>query len=927
MKVGKAIVFLTFLVCLWGGGVFGELSGPIVVDDFDRPDSLYHGHKWESLNPGYWKVENKALRRRLRNRGDWVQEVEFPFRTLLEKDSTYSIRSQTLPLDYPPSLPFGMIWRRDWELGGNYVICLEAEIKALPPLPEETEKSKEYAPEYSLVGICFGGRSLLESWKGGAGSNGYAAWMALWRAGGRFGIYTHATDDPSTAQPGSEKPSVNLKVDDKISIRLAVTGDDEDKCTVTASLEAHNTSTVIRCENVDRRKFTDGYFGIVGRGLLDFAVERLTLIPFDNKPIDAPVNDLRVCYALGDTLKKAGGGWRCRFITMFHSDGQSVEIRIADSPSPKGGWDAVAAAGAAAIVTNDFRLNTASIDVTLPFDPAETTMYYTVWKDGVDVTADVRTGRPGGKDYVGRLPRLKAPYKIAGLGGHSIHGYADMPGIERFEKNWVRGQPTPDAFKYFEDYNFQICNWEDDVWYLELLLFPASVDDAYKIINITIANPTFRRLMMRHWNTINPGDHDYGMNDLRGPEQYVIRRHGDLGQDPEYMRRNYQIVRHLISGDENPSATENAKYWRRWKMPDGDFTFLILDARSWRDSTDTALWVKYGWGHNETVYDRRAPMRTLLGEEQFAWLQEIIRTDSSPLICITGINGLHTIWQGSGSYEPATGLNFNQRGRGSGDFAGWAKAGSDRVIELFGTRPGIVTIYGDVHCASIMQNLKHRFYECSFGPIARNNSRGVKKGFGPLMSDYDLRCLQVFALYHKKYASPDLKPNEGPSHWNFLEAEFDPRPDEPAFTLKIRNIIDPPAKEHRGGGFVTEKASNTGRPNTCKLPEISTIPNADVLFTTAGGTPIRGTRSDAKGRVMVAGLTEIDGQDIAAGRPVIVTAFDGKRAESQIVYTLPIEDGSLQEFRNRIRKMEIQAEEEYQGWVKEHQERMSKERK
>ncbi|MHC4360293.1 MAG: alkaline phosphatase D family protein [Planctomycetota bacterium] len=791
MKLRKTIVFLIFLVCLSSAVVFGELPGPIVVDDFNRPDSLYHGHKWETLNPGYWKVENKALRRRLRNRGDWVQQLQFPFRTLLKKDSTYSVRRETLPPAYPPSLPFGMIWRRDWDLTGNYIIRLDARIIALPPSPEQTEKSREYAPEYSLMGICFGGRSLLESWKGGAGTNGSAAWMALWRADGRFGIYTHATDAPATAQPGSEKLSVNLKPGDKISIRLAVTGDDEDKCTVIASLEAHSGSTTVKCENIDRRRFTDGYFGVVGRGLLDFAVDRLTLIPFDNKRLDAPVNDLRVCYALGDTLKKVDGRWRCKFIAMFRSDGQSAEIRIANSPLPKGGWNAATAAGAAAIVTNDFRLNTASIDVTLPFNPAETTMYYTVWKDGTDVTADARTGWLGKKDYVGRLPCLKAPYKIAGLGCHSIHGYADMPGIERFEKNWVRGQPTPDAFKYFEDYNFQICNWEDDVWYLELPIFPASIDDAYKIINITIANPTSRWLMMRHWNTINPGDHDYGMNDLRGPEQYVIRKHGDLGQDPEYMRRNYQIVQHLFSGNENPSATENAKYWRRWKMPNGDFTFLILDARSWRDSTDTALWVKYGWGHNETVYDRSAPMRTLLGEEQFAWLQQVIRTDSSPLICITGLNGLHTIWQGSGSYDPATGLNFNQRGRGSGDFAGWAKAGSDRVIELLGTRPGIVTVYGDVHCASIMKNLKHRFYECSFGAIARNGSRNVKKGFGPLMSDYDLRCLRMFALYHNKYASPELKPNKGPRHWNFLEAEFDPRLDEPAFTLKIRNIIDP----------------------------------------------------------------------------------------------------------------------------------------
>ena len=25
------------------------------VDEFKRPNSYYHGHGWETLNPGYWK--------------------------------------------------------------------------------------------------------------------------------------------------------------------------------------------------------------------------------------------------------------------------------------------------------------------------------------------------------------------------------------------------------------------------------------------------------------------------------------------------------------------------------------------------------------------------------------------------------------------------------------------------------------------------------------------------------------------------------------------------------------------------------------------------------------------------------------------------------------------------------------------------------
>jgi hypothetical protein len=53
--------------------------------------------------------------------------------------------------------------------------------------------------------------------------------------------------------------------------------------------------------------------------------------------------------------------------------------------------------------------------------------------------------------------------------------------------------------------------WEDDVWYLELAFPPPSVDDAYKVITTTLGGPTTRWQMMRHWNVLNPGDHDYGL--------------------------------------------------------------------------------------------------------------------------------------------------------------------------------------------------------------------------------------------------------------------------------------------------------------------------------------------------------------------------------------------------------------------------------
>ena len=73
--------------------------------------------------------------------------------------------------------------------------------------------------------------------------------------------------------------------------------------------------------------------------------------------------------------------------------------------------------------------------------------------------------------------------------------------------------------------------WEDDVWYMELVMYPPSTDDAYKIVALSICGPTSRWQMMRHWNVINPGDHDYGMDDVKGPEQIAIRKTDGLGKD------------------------------------------------------------------------------------------------------------------------------------------------------------------------------------------------------------------------------------------------------------------------------------------------------------------------------------------------------------------------------------------------------------
>ncbi|HDY86505.1 MAG TPA: hypothetical protein ENH82_00135, partial [bacterium] len=174
----------------------------VLVDDFNRPDELYHGDGWETLNPGYWKIEDNALRRRLKNIGDRNPHDWFPFQwesyppiPRLEswthdkwlkrvgdqdpakweefKNNPY------MPVEYDPSLPFGMIWKRDWKLKGNYIIRAEFTILALPTEPEDKSRWKQEKPGYAVMGICFGGSTLFESRNGG-GKRGDASWMALW---------------------------------------------------------------------------------------------------------------------------------------------------------------------------------------------------------------------------------------------------------------------------------------------------------------------------------------------------------------------------------------------------------------------------------------------------------------------------------------------------------------------------------------------------------------------------------------------------------------------------------------------------------------------------------------------------------------------------------------------------------------------------
>ena len=87
-------------------------TGWVTVDDFGRPDSLYHGDGWETINPGYWKIASNSLRRKPRNLDDRNPTHHFPFHW-------ESNHRQPIPVDVDPSLPLGMIWRREWKMRGE----------------------------------------------------------------------------------------------------------------------------------------------------------------------------------------------------------------------------------------------------------------------------------------------------------------------------------------------------------------------------------------------------------------------------------------------------------------------------------------------------------------------------------------------------------------------------------------------------------------------------------------------------------------------------------------------------------------------------------------------------------------------------------------------------------------------------------------
>ena len=451
---------------------------------FTGPDSLVVGKDWASLNPGYWQIKGGALRRRFGNYGERARSTGFPFHY-----ETHKRNGGVMNTDYDPSLPPGDIYRRDQKYSeGKYTIAATFTYRGAAEARRKGDSDdwKMYQPGYGLMGVAIGAKSVHESY--GKIRN---ATVIGWTDDGKFGF---VMQPKGSKNQGKKQKTVAdapaLKSGDTVWIQVDVKLVDERNAQVRASFGGPGGERAAVQRTVARR-FVDGYVGIAARGLADFELNELNVLSFQSIEDEKgfPAHDCLVCYPLGDTLKQVDGKWRVRFVGMFGSDGKTAELRVADSPNPKGGWAKVKPAGRARIVNNKWRRNTATIHVTLPANPADKELYYTVWKDGRNVTSDPRIGAkacgpgtgyvgdvPASGDYVGRLPRLKAPYKICGLSCHALTSGLQQRTKDGFKilgggDDWqFRDQPTVEAYKRLEDYGFQVMCWEDDVWDMELML-------------------------------------------------------------------------------------------------------------------------------------------------------------------------------------------------------------------------------------------------------------------------------------------------------------------------------------------------------------------------------------------------------------------------------------------------------------------------
>ena len=329
-----------------------------------------------------------------------------------------------------------------------------------------------------------------------------------------------------------------------------------------------------------------------------------------------------------------------------------------------------------------------------------------------------------------------------------------------------------------------------------------------------------------------------------------------------------------------------------WKMPDRDFTLVTVDSRLWRSTAEKRLWRDNQWADSTDVFDRHSPLRTILGEEQFAWLQQLVHTDSSQVICVSGINVLNTIYNQLLGPPPEGEEDFRVFENNCFDFAGWRSAPAKRLLELFGSREGIVALYGDLHHAGISRNVHNNVIEAHFGHTGNSGYlRAPKHDFARRMTDFNGEEVEVIANYHQYWNSLELtrRPQRADRRrdaQNFMEMAFDTRPQDPRIQMKIHHTLDAPENGPRGGGTLDVPLFETGRRPTSALPWVKTLPSADVILYSPDDSPIRGTRSRENGSLGLSGLV-----DIPPGTEITLVCRKGTAIDAQTLRTLPPDRG------------------------------------
>jgi hypothetical protein len=147
---------------------------------FNGPDSLVHGPEWESLNPGFWQIKDGTLRRRFKNYGDRARATGFPYHY-----ETHGKGEGVMPVEYDPTLPLGIIYRRDYYLDGAYTVSAKFTYHGNADVRREGDRDdwRMYQSGYGMFGLAVGAKSLFESY-----GKVRQAYVIGWTDDGKFGF-------------------------------------------------------------------------------------------------------------------------------------------------------------------------------------------------------------------------------------------------------------------------------------------------------------------------------------------------------------------------------------------------------------------------------------------------------------------------------------------------------------------------------------------------------------------------------------------------------------------------------------------------------------------------------------------------------------------------------------------------------------------